>query len=234
MILALTMAAWSFEPLQEGWPKPVHDRMPRGMLLVDQMEYRFDGASPGQVGIDAEGWWGPDFDRLRYRLEGGWDVGSPTGEGEAALLYSRLAGRWLELQIGFGAEGTLEDSPAGAVRIEAGVEYVVPQDIDVEAHLRVSHRGRVSLKATATKDWLFTQRLILQTRGDVLLAAQQSAELDRPRGLDQLGVGLRLRYEVRRELAPYIGGSYALVPPGPSGSELGHEISAVGGLRWWL
>ncbi len=234
MMLALVMNALAFEPLEPGWPKPVHDRRPRGMLLVDQLEYRFDG-TPGQVGLDAEGWWGPDFDRLRYRVEGAWDVGLPSGEGEAALLYSRLVGRWLELQVGLAGEGAREDGLAGVARFEAGVEYVIPQDVDVEAHVRVSHRGRVSLKATATKDWLFTQRLILQTRADVVFAAQASEEMDKARGVESVGGGLRLRYEARRELAPYLGGSYALVPPGPSGGRRqSHEIAAIGGLRWWL
>jgi copper resistance protein B len=234
MIVAVFASAWAFEPLQDGWPKPVHDRRPRGMFLVDQMEYRYDAASTGQVGLDAEGWWGPDFDRLRYRLEGAWDVGEPTGEGEAALLYSRLVSRWLELQVGVGGDVMLEDERVAEGRVELGVEYVVPQDIDVEAHLRVSHRGRVSLKATATKDWMFTQRLILQTRSDLLVAAQPSVEKDRPRGLESVGAGLRLRYEARRELAPYVGGTYALLPPGPSGGGIRHELAAVGGLRWWL
>lgn len=232
--LALFAMAGGFQPLQPGWPMPVHDGRARGMLLVDQMEYRFDG-SPGQLGVDAEGWYGPDYDRLRYRLEGAWEVGAPSGEGEAAVLFSRLVGRWTELQVGAGAEAVQEDGLAGGeVRAELGLEVVVPQDLDLEAHVRVSHRGRVSLTSTVTKDWMFSQRLILQTRADLVLAAQPSPELDTARGVESAGAGLRLRYEARRELAPYVGGTWTLHPPGPSGGSLTQAFAATGGLRWWL
>lgn len=232
MVFALA-AAWAFEPLEPGWPKPIHDRRPRGMILFDQLEYRIP-AVPGTIALDGEGWWGPDRDRLRYRFEGETEVGPWSGEGEASLSYSRLVGPWLELQIGVGGQGLRDDGLEGEARVEAGVEYVVPQDIDLEGRVRVSHRGRVSSQLTASKDWLFTQRLILQTRAEVIGALQQSKELDTPQGLEELSAGVRLRYEIRRQFAPYVGVRWEGSMASPSESAFQQQFSGVGGVRSWF
>ncbi|MEZ4235242.1 MAG: copper resistance protein B [Myxococcota bacterium] len=185
---------------------------------------------------DIEGWYGGDFHRLRYRLEGD-AVSTRAAEGEAALLYSRLVGPWVELQVGLGAEGTLEDDSGWEARIEAGVEAVVPYDFDVEAHLRIGHRGRVSARVTGIKELLLSQRLIAQARAETTVALQASPALGAPAGLEEVEAGLRLRYEVLREVAPYVGVQWGggLVPPDGAGAGSGfvQRVRAVAGLRLW-
>lgn len=234
MCVFVVHAGPSVEPAEEGWSLPIHDRHPHGMLLIDQLELGLTGG-PVAAGLDAEGWFGGDLHRLRYRVEGEGEPSAAQGEGELGLAWSRLVGPWLELQAGVGAEGQDELTTGWEARGEVGVEWVVPYDVDVEAVLRLSHRGRLSLRATGIKELQLSQRLILQTRAEATVAATESIDLDRPQGLEAIGAGLRLRYEFRRELAPYVGGQWSggMVRPSGAGGMAG-AWQGVAGLRcWW-
>lgn len=233
MIVLLTTYALALEPLQPDWPLPIDDRHHRGMLLVDQLELRVPGV-PGTAGTDIEGWYGGDRDRMRYRAEGAFDLAEGLGDGELGLAYSRLVGPWIEFQLGLGAEAQKESGSGWESRLEVGLEAVAAYDFDVELFVRVSNRGRLSMRATAIKELRFSQRLILQGRAEATAAAQASAELDRPAGLEAISAGLRLRYEIRRELAPYLGVLWTggMSPPSTTGFQSAGQ--AVGGIRiWW-
>lgn len=233
MIALFTIAAHGVEPAEPGWKLPIDDRHMRGMLLVDQLEYSVPGL-PGSVGTDFEGWMGGDLHRLRYRGEGALDLGDRRGDGELAAAYSGLVGPWVELQVGAGIEAQNEVGSGLEARLEAGVEAVIPYDFDVEALVRLSHRGRVSARVTAIKEFLLTQRLIAQLRAEVTGAFQDSVELDRARGLENASAGLRLRYELRREFAPYVGATWMGGFEGPSGrGRFVYSAGVVGGLRVW-
>jgi len=233
MIVLYALTAFAMEPMQEDWPMPMQHKL-HGMLLVDQLEYGVPDA-PGSLATDIEGWYGGDRNRLRYRGEGAMGLGEGAGEGELGAAYSRLVSPWLELQFGAGIEAQNEVAEGYEGRLEAGVEYVVPYDFDTEAVLRVSHRGRVSARITVVKELMLSQRLILQLRGEATGAVQESVELDRAQGLEGAGAGLRIRYEAKREFAPYIGGTWSGGFEGPSGTgQFVHSAAAVGGLRVWL
>ena len=135
--------------------------------------------------------------------------------------------------MGAGAEAQNESGAGWESRLEVGLEYVVPYDIDLELFLRVSHRGRVSTRVTAIKELRFSQRLILRGRVEATAAAQASVDLDSPAGLEAAVAGLRLRYEARRELAPYLGVQWTggLAPPSSTGFQSAAQV--VGGLRIW-
>ncbi|MEZ4318155.1 MAG: copper resistance protein B [Myxococcota bacterium] len=234
MIPLFAMAAQAVEPAHPGWKLPINDRHMRGMLLVDQLEYRLP-STPGAVGTDLEGWMGGDVHRLRYRGEGTVELGDRVGEGELGAAYSRLVGPWVELQLGAGLEAQNEVGSGFEARLEVGVEAVIPYDFDLEALLRVSHRGRVSARVTAIKELMLSQRLILQLRAEATGAVQESVELDRAQGLENATAGLRLRYEVRREFAPYLGGSWTGGFEGPSGTgRFVQSGSAAAGVRVWF
>jgi copper resistance protein B len=80
-----------------------------------------------------------------------------------------------------------------------------PYRFDIEPTLFVSHKGQVSARLTATYDVSFSQRLILQPRFETNVAAQRDEEIGIGAGWNDAELGLRLRYEVRREFAPYVG-----------------------------
>ena len=98
-------------------------------------------------------------------------------------------------------------SSRGPARTSAvlGVQGIAPYWFDVEAALFISHEGEVSARVELEYDLLLTQRLILQPRLETNLGAQNVRELGMNAGVSDIEIGARLRYEIRRELAPYIG-----------------------------
>ena len=209
MIALVVSQALAVEPLQPDWPLPINDHHPRGMLLVDQLEVRMPGV-PGSAATDIEGWYGGDRNRLRYRAEG------------------------VELQVGLGAEAQNESGAGWESRVEIGLEAVIPYDFDVELFIRVSHRGRVSSRMTAIKELRISQRLIVQGRLEATAAVQTSDALDSAAGLENAAAGLRVRYEFRRELAPYLGARWTGGMAPPTAQRFQSQLQAMGGLRvWW-
>jgi copper resistance protein B len=86
-----------------------------------------------------------------------------------------------------------------------GVQGLAPYLFEVDAALFVSHRGDVTARIEAEADQRITRSLILQPRSELNLAARDIPQLGIGAGLDNFEVGLRLRYEIVREFAPYIG-----------------------------
>jgi copper resistance protein B len=89
-----------------------------------------------------------------------------------------------------------------------GIEGLVPYDYNVEAALFIAQNGAVSARLSFTKDLLLTQRLILQGRFETNAAIQRVEEFTTGSGLNNLEFGTRLRYEIRRWFAPYVGVSF--------------------------
>ena len=120
-----------------------------------------------------------------------------------------------------------------------GVQGLAPYLFEVDAALFVSHRGDVTARIEAELDQRITERLILQPRAELGLAAQDIPRLGIGAGLDKVELGLRLRYEISREFAPYIGVEQTWrVGRGASFARAaGHDpsvTSLVAGVRFWF
>ncbi len=224
----------------EGWPPPIHDSQVNSFVLFDQLEYR------GQDGPDALGWdflsWvGGDLDRFWIESEG--QALTRGGEGEIErldLLYGRLIAPFWDLQAGVGYQRLWGPGP-GADRLMAvlGIQGLAPYAFELDANLRVSEDADVSADLQATYDLLITQRLVLQFRLEALYAFQTVEEMEIGTGFNSLGVGLRLRYEIRREIAPYLGLTWSrrYGATADLGREAGRDpvdTAIVAGLRLWF
>ncbi len=157
--------------------------------------YRWDGA----------GWFGGDIDRLVVKTEGEGGFGDRVEAAEVQALYSRALDPYWNLQA-----GVRQDLGAGARRTYAalGVEGLAPYWFDVEGTLFLSDKGDVLARAEAWYDQRITQRAILQPRVELNLAAQDMPGSRIGAGLSTAELGVRLRYEIRREFAPYVGLSW--------------------------
>lgn len=157
--------------------------------------YRWDGA----------GWFGGDIHRLVVKTEGEGGFGDRVEAAEVQALYSRALDPYWNLQA-----GVRQDLGAGAKRTYAalGVEGLAPYWFDVEGTLFLSDKGDVLARAEAWYDQRITQRAILQPRVELNLAAQDMPGSRIGAGLSTAELGLRLRYEIRREFAPYVGLSW--------------------------
>ena len=190
----------------KNWPEPVEDHMRFGYLLVSQLEYQV-GDSANSFGWDAVSWYGGDYNRLWLKTEGEWRTsGERGGDAEVQALYGRLIAPFWDFQAGLRYDqfsGAGFDRSRGFAVI--GLQGLTPYRFEVEPALFISQDGDVSARLTATYDILLTQRLILQPRVDFDVAVQSVEDFDVGEGVNSLGLGLRLRYEIRREFAPYVG-----------------------------
>ncbi len=154
---------------------------------------------------DGDAWYGGDIDRLWIKTEGEGTFGRSVEQAEVQALFSRAVGPYFNLQGGLRYDITPNPSRIFAV---AAVEGLAPSFFDVEATLFLSNKGEFSARLDGYYDQRITQRLILQPRVEVNLAAQSSRSIGVGAGLSDAEIGLRLRYDIRREFAPYVGVQY--------------------------
>jgi copper resistance protein B len=154
---------------------------------------------------DGEGWFGGDIDRLVVKTEGEGAFRRRVEAAEVQVLYARAIDPYWNLQAGI-----RQDLGAGARRTYAtlGIEGLAPYWFDVEGSVFVSTQGDVLARGEAWYDQRLTQRAILQPRVEVNFTAQDVPASRIGAGLSSAELGLRLRYEIRREFAPYIGVSW--------------------------
>ena len=192
------------------WPAPVNDQEHRLFTLVDVLEYRpKTGGSQGNDDYrwDIEGWYGGDYNRLWFKSEGQRDTAFKADyDVDFQLLYGRFIRKYYDLQMGGRVEtqsfkGSNVTRGLGVI----GIEGLVPYNYDFESSLFIDQNGAVSARLAFTKDLLLTQRLILQTRFETNAAVQRVEEFTTGSGLNNLEFGGRLRYEIRRWVAPYVG-----------------------------
>lgn len=221
-----------------GWEDT--DELVFEKLIADQMEYRSNNHGNNTLRYDMQGWRGTDYNKLWLKFEGDHETSTRAGNLELQTLYSRAVAAFWDFQIGgrydrFYSPGLTNDRFLAVI----GFQGLAPYWFDVEPALFVSDRGDVSARITATYDLLFTQRLILQPRFEINAALTDAPKFGVGKGVNDLQLGLRLRYEVYREFAPYIGVAWqqqfaATADLARAGGELANNVSLIAGLRWWF
>ncbi|MDP3332233.1 MAG: copper resistance protein B [Methylococcaceae bacterium] len=225
----------------KNWPQPVEDRQRFGFLLFDQLEYRMKDSADDTMRWDVVGWYGGDYNRLWLKTEGEWRTsGERGGEAQVQALYGRLIAPFWDFQVGLRYDqfsGAGFDRSRGFAVI--GLQGLARYRFELEPALFISQDGDVSARLTASYEMLLTQRLILQPRLDFDAAVQSAENFGVGKGVNSLGLGLRLRYEIRREFAPYIGvqwqrlfGETADIARRGGGSA--DDLAVVFGVRLWF
>lgn len=198
----------------------------------DRLEY---AEASAEVVWDLQGWVGTDYHKLWLKAEGERDSDA-TEESELQVLYSRAHTPFFDLQIGLRQD--FEPSPSRS-HLVIGLQGLAPQWFEVDAALFLSDDGDLSARLEAEYDWLLTQRLVLQPRLEVELSADAVPRIGVGSGLVETELGLRLRYEIHRKFAPYVGVSWER-RYGDSrdfAREAGEDadsVSLIAGLRLWF
>lgn len=174
------------------------------MVLLDQLEVRVQDGRDGYA-WEGDGWYGGDYDRLWLKSEGEGEFGGPLESAEVQALYSRALNPWFNLQTGVRYD--IRPRPDRA-HLVVGVQGLAPYWFEVDGALFLSDEGDLTARLEAEYDQRITNRLILQPRVELELGAQDVPELGAGSGLSSAEAGLRLRYEIKREFAPYIGVEY--------------------------
>lgn len=191
---------------RSDWPPPMETFMPFYWLGIDQLEWRGnDGVD--EFRWDLQGWWGIDENKLWLKSEGEQTTsGASSADAEIQILYSRMVSAYWDVQVGarqdflFGSDPDRERTFA-----VLAVEGLAPLWFEIEPSLFVSDAGDVSFRVTTTYDIYVTQRLVAQPRFELNAAVQDASKFGVQRGVNDVELGLRVRYEIRREFAPYIG-----------------------------
>jgi copper resistance protein B len=180
-----------------------HGAMPLSTVMINLAEHQ---ARSGADGYRWEGqaWFGGDINRLVVKTEGEGAHGEGVGSAEVQALYSRAVGVYTDLQVGV----RQDVEPYGRTYATVGFESLLPYWFDVEGAAFLSSRGDLLARIEGTYDLRLSNRLILQPRAELNFAAQNTPETRTGSGLSNAEIGLRLRYEIRREFAPYIGVSW--------------------------
>lgn len=209
-----------------------------GMLLAELFEYGYDGGhSPLTWEIGA--WYGGDWNRLRLSTEGELSTDAAVS-GEVQVLYSRLVAAYWELHVGLrGDLVTAGDDPAARAHLVVALDGVAPYWLEVTPELFVSQTGDISARVEVAHDLYVTQRLIAESRVEAEAAVQSAPRFGVGSGFNGFELGLRLRYELAREFAPYLGVSWeqAFAETADlrrSAGDEAAEVRAVGGARFWF
>lgn len=202
----------------------------------ERLEYRSNEGDPLFL-WDAQGWFGGDVNRLWLKTEGEFDFDADEfEEAEVQALWSRAISDYFDLQAGVRHDFAPGDDRTFGV---VGVQGLLPYLFEVDAALFVSDDGDFEARVEAEYELLISQRLILQPRAELNFAAQDIPQYGVGAGLSEIETGARLRYEITRQFAPYVGVSWerAVGDAADFARAAGEDpgsVSFVAGVRTWF
>ena len=169
-------------------------------VMIGQFEHRSTGGSDPVV-LEAQGWIGKDLQKLWIKTEIE-HVGGETEESELQFLYSHAVAPYWDFQVGW----RHDDRPTpDRDWLALGFQGVAPYFFEIDAAAFIGESGQTALRLEAEYEMMFTQKLILSPEIEVNFHGKNDEATGTGSGLSDMELGLRLRYEIRREFAPYIG-----------------------------
>ncbi len=211
------------------------DHAKLGMLLVDQMEYARDNHGGNAAFLDAEAWYGEDLNKLWLKAEGEAARGKLQDLRTEAAWNHAISAYWgtqLGLRQDFG-EGP------GRTWAAFGVQGLAPLWFNTEAEIYLGQNGRTAARVQLEYEEPITQRLVLQPKFEMNLYGKDDPRRGIGSGLADTELGLRLRYDIKREFGPYVGvvwreryGRTATLAR-TQGQPVG-ELRFSAGLRFWF
>lgn len=205
-----------------------------GSLRVDRLE-SVSSRHNAFTRYDLQAWYGGAFDRAVLKAEGDYD-NSKLEEASTELLWSHAVAPYWDRQLGLRYDSGIEPDRTW---LALGIQGLAPYWFEVGVTGYLGEEGRTALNLEAEYELLLTQKLILQPSIEASFYGKDDPERDIGSGLSEVAAGLRLRYEVSREIAPYVGIEWA----GKFGGTADYareegldtkETRFVAGLRFWF
>ena len=184
---------------------------------------------------DLQAWYGRDYDRAVVKAEGAVDS-NRIEESSTELLWGHSVATYWDTQLGVRHDGG--DGP-GRTWMAFGVQGLAPYWFEVDATAYIGEGGRTAANLELVYDLLLTQRLVFQPRLEADWYGKRDRRRDLGDGLAEVKAGVRLRYELKREFAPYLGVEWAQKYgetrdiARSSGVDTS-EARFVAGLRFWF
>jgi copper resistance protein B len=216
-----------------------HSPLYFGAVLFDQNELRSRGRGNAFYAWEGIAYYGTDYHRLWINSRGETNSqGGGLERAEVQALYSRLLGYYWDIQAGVRHDFQI-DRQAGTPPRTYGVlslQGLAPGFFEVQLQGFVSQKGIFLARAAASYDLLITNRVVLQPEFELNFSTGWDREALIAPGLYRMEAGIRLRYEITREFAPYIGYSFESFNGGATGlnrrlGERSSQSTIVAGVR---
>lgn len=231
-LVAVPLLASATEPM--GLSAHMDDDPWQAMFKLDQLEWQ-DAEGGGALAWDLEAWAGTDNHRVLLRAEGERLDGETEENRLELLLWRPLTTRW---DLVAGVREDLEpESPRTYAAL--GVQGLAPGWVHVEATAYLGERGQTGITLKAGPELLLTNRLLLEPLAELDAYGHDDEANGIGHGLSRLTLGLRLRYEIRRKFAPYVGVEWAgklgdTADLAREADESVRDARWVAGLRTWF
>jgi len=224
-------------PQENFGVQQIHDEQLFYRVIGDRVEQRFQQGDNALL-YDVQGWVGNDYNKLWLKAEGEYNTSQNQHEETSfEALYSRNVVSFWDVQAGLRHDFINEEDDRDFAAL--GVQGLAPYWFEVEATSYVSDEGDISAVLEAEYDLLLSQRLILQPRFETEVAVQDVEDYNIGSGITGFETGLRLRYEVSRKFAPYVGISYEQATFETkdmleADGEQTNNTAFVAGLKFWF
>lgn len=184
---------------------PIHPPMMMGndplmSLAVKRLEWQHSHDN-NQGAYDIEGWWGDDWNRAVLKAEG-TITNQSISDARTELLWRKPLSTFWNTELGIRQDSGYENNRTW---VAMGINGIAPYWFDLDATLYVRDQSQTELIFTGEYDWRITQRLILQPRIEMSLYSKNDLPNAIGEGLSQIQSSIRLRYEISRQFAPYLG-----------------------------
>lgn len=218
---------------------PIHPPMMMGndplmSLTVKRLEWQH-GNDNDQGAYDIEGWWGNDWNRAVLKAEG--EISNKSlSNARTELLWRKPISTFWNTELGVRQDSGYERNRAWAA---LGINGIAPYWVNLDATLYMRDQSQTELILTGEYDWRITQRLVLQPRVEVSLYSKSDLSNDIGEGLSQVQSSIRLRYEINRLFAPYLGfeNNHAYGKTADllnSSNQKSNQSHAVAGVMFWF
>lgn len=169
-------------------------------FMIDQLESR-NADENNPLVLEGQAWIGRDLNKLWLKTDVE-QVDGETEELELQALYSRALAPFWNIQGGVRHDFKTEPGRSWAV---IGVQGLAPYKFEVDVAAFIDEDGKAALRTSAEYEIMFTQRIVVTPEIEANFYAEDSLEYGEGSGLSDIQAGLRLRYHIRREFAPYVG-----------------------------
>jgi copper resistance protein B len=199
-------------------------------LIVEELEWREDD---GLV-WDANAWIGKDRDKLWFKSQGERSDGT-TEDFDTQVFYHRAISPYWNLRAGWRGDWQPETRRSW---FAFGVAGLAPGFIDTELTAYIAD-GRSAARLEGTYDIDLTQRLVLSPKLEANWFSDADPANGRGDGFTDLEITLRLHYQIRPELMPYVGISYTALF-GDTGDfaeaegDRDRDLQVLAGLSFWF
>ncbi len=200
----------------------------RTMLIMDKLEILNNDENTRVW--EGSFYIGYDIDKL-YIYSDGEATKDALEFSQNELVYSRAIAPFWDIQAGIAYDKYSSGSRTWG---EIAIAGLAPYYFESRAALLFNSEGNVGLRLDLEYEALITQKLILTPSLEAEFYSKDDPELKLGSGLSSLEAGLRLRYEIVREFAPYIGITWDRNFGNTYDYSPVNESNLLVGLRFWF